>query len=87
MNNKIDNIIKQLAIKYNLTEAVVDKIINIQFKFLVKEIESRELNPIMLQHIGKWYVPIRRKNFLKYKFIPKLENKEKTDVDGTDNTK
>lgn len=87
MNKQIDLIIKDLAKKYNLTEASVNRIIDSQFRFLRDEIESRQLNPIMLTHIGKWYVPTKKKNFLKYKYIPKLEAKEKQDANGIDSTK
>lgn len=85
MSKQIDNIAKQLSIKYNLTETIVDKIIDCQFKFLMKEMESGELNSVMLQHIGKWYIPITRKHYMKYKLIPKL--KAKKDANGTDSTK
>jgi len=85
MNKQIDNLIKELAIKYNITESSVDRIINSQFRFLSNEMSSKECNPIMLTHIGKWYVPLEKKNFLKYKYV--AVKKEKKNVNGTNNTK
>ena len=83
-NKQIDLITKQLAVKYNLTEAVIDRIIYSQFKFLSEEMISGEMNPIMLQHIGKWYVPVEKKNYYKYGRGSIIKQKN---ADGTNSIK
>ncbi len=87
MSKQIENIIKKLAIKYNLSEITVDRIITNQFKFVVKEIESQELNNIMLQHIGKFCMSNGKRYFTKLKMEKKIKRKLLKDANGTNNIK
>lgn len=87
MNKPIDDIIKQLAKKYNLSEIVIDRIITSQFKFTVKEIESGNLNNIMLQHLGKFCMTDGRRYYAKLKLQKKADKKKLKDANGVNSIK
>ncbi len=87
MSKQIDNIVKQLALKYNLSEIIVDRIITSQFKYTAKEIESGEFNNIMLQHIGKFCMKPGRRYFMKLKLKEKQDRQKLKDANGINGIK
>ena len=63
MSSVIDKLITDLALKYNLKESEIDKIVNSQFKFLMMEMQTGLLNTVKLPHFGKFYVSNKKKAY------------------------
>jgi nucleoid DNA-binding protein len=77
--NHREEIIKLLAKKYNKSYDEVERIVMYQYKFIHDEFQSGNYNSLMLMHIGKWFVPEKKKNFWNTKL-------GKTDDKGIQNT-
>lgn len=81
MQKKIKEIVKEIAEKHNISEEEVEKIVNSQFLFVRRVIESAErdkeetFKTIKLPHFGKF---VLKKNMLKYI----TENKKKKEENG-----
>ena len=59
----MEEIVKKLAKKYNLTEFQVEHIVKTQFRFVKGVIEEGEFKSVRLKHLGLFTV---KKNRLKY---------------------
>ena len=67
----MDNIIRNLAIKYKLDEDVIEKVIRSQFNFVANTMQQGEFQSVHLHYFGKFAVKpnsIERINKLKEKY-------------------
>ena len=75
-----EEIVKKLALKYNMTHKQVEEIVMYQYKFMLNTMQSGSFKPIMLTHIGKWYPSKKRKQYWESKL--KLDAENKGDISG-----
>ncbi len=61
--NHRDEIVRKLALKYNMTNKQVEDIVMHQYRFLLDTMQSGSFKPVMLAHIGKWYPSKKRKEY------------------------
>lgn len=52
----MDDIVRQLSVKYNLPEEIVNKIIRSQFEFVKDTMEEGEFEAVHLHYFGKFGV-------------------------------
>lgn len=55
----MDEIVKQLVVKYNLDYEVINKVIRSQFNFVADTMEEGGLESVHLHHLGKFAVKPR----------------------------
>lgn len=59
------DLIKQLSVKYNLSEDIIEKVIRSQFEFVKDTMEEGEFKSVHLHYFGKFCVkPNRLKRLL-----------------------
>ena len=56
----MDNIIQQLAVKYDLSEDIVNKIVRSQFEFVKDTMEEGEFESVHLHYFGKFAIKPKR---------------------------
>lgn len=72
----INDASRQLAVKYNLPEELIERVIRSQFEFIKDTMEKGEYESVHLHHFGKFCVkPKRLETLLKngYKYEPNKE--------------
>lgn len=87
MQKQIQKIIKELSIKYELPDYVIEAIITSQFKFLRESIKRDDLPTILLHKLGKFTLSQNKlKNFLKTNILYSLEQSNETNKDQSNPT-
>lgn len=54
MDNSINDIIGDLAKKYNLTKSDIERVIDAQFKVLALQLNKKEVKDIYMIYLGKF---------------------------------
>lgn len=52
----MDKLIRKIAIKFNLDEEVVEKMVRSEFNFVANTMQQGEFQSVMLHHLGKFAV-------------------------------
>ena len=74
----MNDIIKQLAVRYNLSEELVNKIVRSQFEFVKDTMEVGELESVHLHYLGKFAIkPNRLKKLLENGYEIKKDLRDK----------
>lgn len=60
MANIIGDISKELTIKYDLSEELIEKVIRSQFEFIKDTMEEGEFKSVHLHYLGKFCVKPKR---------------------------
>lgn len=61
MSNLHDEIIKELAIKYDLPRVEIERIVSSQFRLIERIITNKECKTINCKYLGKFYPTAYRK--------------------------